>query len=85
MNKRFLELETHGVQNGFVDAARAIGCEAASLDGGRVKLILGEGVEVRDIYRLASDRNLQLRRLSHRRDSLEDIFLRAMEVPDGNL
>ena len=85
MNRRFLELETYGEQNGFADAARALGCDAAVLDSGRVKLILGEGVEVRDIYRLASDRNLQLRRLSHRRDSLEDIFLRAMEAPSGNL
>ena len=85
MNRRFLELETHGEQNGFADAARALGCETAALDGGRIKLILGEGVEVKDIYRLASERNLQLRRLSHRRDSLEDIFLRAMEVPNGRL
>ncbi|HUQ94012.1 MAG TPA: ABC transporter ATP-binding protein [Bryobacteraceae bacterium] len=79
MNVRFLELETHGVQNGFLDAARDMGCECADLGNGRVKLILGQGIEVKDVYRIASERNLQLRRLSHRRDSLEDIFLRAME------
>jgi hypothetical protein len=28
---------------------------------------------------------LQLRRLSHRRDTLEDIFLKAMEVERGSL
>ncbi len=78
LNQRFLELETHGVRNGFVDAATAIGCECADLGNGRLKLILGEGIEVRHIYQLAADRDLQLRRLSQRRDSLEDIFLRAM-------
>jgi ABC-2 type transport system ATP-binding protein len=82
MNKRFLELETQGSRNGFLDAAREIGCECADLGNGRVKLVLGDGVEVKEIYRLAGERDLQLRRLSHRRDSLEDIFLRAMENND---
>jgi ABC-2 type transport system ATP-binding protein len=80
MNKRFLELETYGMANGFVDAAIRLGCECADLGHGRVKMVLGDGVEVRDIYKLASERDLQLRRVSHRRDTLEDIFLKAMEV-----
>ncbi len=80
LNRRFLELEIHGTVNGFVEAASGLGCECADLGNGRVKMILGEGVEVRHVYRLAAERNLQLRRLSHRRDSLEDIFLRAMEA-----
>ncbi len=79
LNRRFLELETFGVQNGFVEAAEALGCECAALVGGRVKMVLGTGVEIRDIYKLAAERELQLRRLSYRRDSLEDIFLKAME------
>jgi hypothetical protein len=28
---------------------------------------------------------VQIRRLNHRRDSLEDIFLKAMEAADGRL
>jgi ABC-2 type transport system ATP-binding protein len=36
--------------------------------------------EIREIYRLAAERDLQLRRLNYRRDTLEDIFLKAMEV-----
>jgi ABC-2 type transport system ATP-binding protein len=79
LNRRFLELETYGEQRGFVESAEALGCECAALAGGRVKLILGEGVEIRDIYKLAAERDLQLRRLSYRRDTLEDIFLKAME------
>ena len=79
MNRRFLELETLGVQNGFLPAAEALGCECADLGAGRLKIVLADGVEIKDIYQLAADRNLQLRRLSFRRDSLEDIFLRAMD------
>jgi ABC-2 type transport system ATP-binding protein len=79
LNKRFLELEVYGMQNGFLDAARQMGCECADLGQGRLKLVLADAVEIKDIYRLASERNLQLRRLSNRRDSLEDIFLRAVQ------
>jgi len=79
LNRRFLEVETYGVQNGFIEAAENLGCECALSKEGRVKMILGEGVEIRDIYQLAADRDLQLRRVSQRRDTLEDIFLRAME------
>jgi ABC-2 type transport system ATP-binding protein len=42
-------------------------------------MILADGIEVRDIYKLASERNIQIRRLNFRRDTLEDIFLKAME------
>ena len=38
-----------------------------------------DGVEVRDLYRLAAERQVQIRRLDYKRDSLEDIFLKAME------
>ena len=35
--------------------------------------------KVREIYRLAAERDLQLRRVSYRQDTLEEIFLKAME------
>jgi ABC-2 type transport system ATP-binding protein len=56
-----------------------MGCDAAWSGNGRVKLILPDGVEVRRIYELAERQGVQIRRLSHKRDSLEDIFLKAME------
>ena len=46
---------------------------------------LPEGFDLREVYRVAAGRDLQLRRLSHRRDTLEDIFLKAMEVERGGL
>jgi hypothetical protein len=35
---------------------------------------------MRRIYRFAADRDLQLRRVSYRQDTLEEIFLKAMET-----
>jgi len=78
-NKKFLLLETRGDLKPFVSAANEIGCEYAVTGDHRVKLILQEQTEVRDLYRLAAQTNLQIRRLSYKRDSLEDIFLKAME------
>jgi ABC-2 type transport system ATP-binding protein len=50
-----------------------------------VKLILPDGLEVRRLYEIAADQNVQIRRLNRKRDSLEDIFLEAMETPNGRL
>jgi ABC-2 type transport system ATP-binding protein len=79
-NKRFLELETYGAgANGdFTAAIEKLGCECATT-ANRLKMILADGVEVRDIYRLAAERDVRIRRLNFRRDTLEDIFLKAME------
>jgi ABC-2 type transport system ATP-binding protein len=79
-NKRFLELETYGVNgvNGdFTAAIEKLGCECA-VTANRLKMILADGVEIRDIYRIAAEREVRIRRLNFRRDTLEDIFLKAM-------
>ena len=78
-NKKFLMLETRGDLKPFVSAVNDLDCEYAITGDHRVKLILQEQTEVRDIYRLAAQTNVQIRRLSYKRDSLEDIFLKAME------
>ncbi len=85
-NRRFLEIETRGESNGnFLDAIRALGCETAPGVQGRVKLVLPDGLEVRRLYEVAAAQDVQIRRLNHKRDSLEDIFLKAMETADGRL
>ena len=85
-NQRFLELETRGESNGcFLEALERLGCQTAQGAQGRVKLVLPEGLEVRRLYALADEQSVQIRRLNHKRDSLEDIFLKAMEGPDGGL
>jgi ABC-2 type transport system ATP-binding protein len=84
-NRKFLMLETRGDQEKFVKAIGRLGCEYALTGDHRLKIVLQEGVDVRDLYRLADESQVQLRRLSYKRDSLEDIFLKAMENGDGGL
>ncbi len=84
-NRKFLMLETRGDQASFVEALGKLGCEYALSGPQRMKVVLQDGVEVRDLYRLAAQTDLQLRRLSYKRDSLEDIFLKAMENGNGSL
>jgi ABC-2 type transport system ATP-binding protein len=82
-NLRFLELETRGANNGsFLAAIDRLGCQTATGAQGRIKLILPDGIEVRQLYEIAAGQNVQIRRLSHKKDSLEDIFLKAMESPN---
>jgi len=81
-NRKFLELETHGDNGTFADALGSLGCEWASQGNGRIKMVLSNGVEVRDLYRIAAERDVQIRRLNYKRDSLQDIFLKAMEDDD---
>jgi ABC-2 type transport system ATP-binding protein len=78
-NRRFLEMEAVGASEEFVEAIENLGCECAMTGDRRIKIVLADSVEVRDIYQLAADRDIQIRRLSYRRDSLEDIFLKAMD------
>jgi ABC-2 type transport system ATP-binding protein len=62
-----------------------MGCEAACAAGGRIKLVMPDGVEIHQLFALAAQQQVQIRRLNHKRDSLEDIFLKAMEAADGRL
>lgn len=82
-NRSFIELEavslTMGAIDRFAASARACGCECGCFPGGRVKLVIPDHVETRDLYTLAVEQGVQIRRMNQRRDSLEDIFLRAME------
>lgn len=84
-NRKFLMLETRGDQEKFVHALAKLGCEYALSGGNRMKIVLQDGVEVRDLYQLAAEEEMQIRRLSYKRDSLEDIFLKAMENGNGGL
>ncbi|MGI8743444.1 MAG: ABC transporter ATP-binding protein [Bryobacteraceae bacterium] len=79
-NRRFVEMETIGDNGAFAEALEKLGCECAMAGGRRIKAVLSENIEIRDIYRVAAEREIQLRRLNYRRDTLEDIFLKAMET-----
>lgn len=80
-NLNFIELEVLERNGDFHEALDRLGCEYAALGHGRYKMVLREGIQVRDLYRIAAEKDTQIRKLNHRQDSLEDIFLKAM---DGN-
>ncbi|HEX9943659.1 MAG TPA: ABC transporter ATP-binding protein [Thermoanaerobaculia bacterium] len=80
-NRKFLELEVRGGDDAaFAAAVEALGVEMAVDSKQRIKLVLPEGMEIRDLYRLAAERQVQIRRLDYKKDSLQDIFLKAMDM-----
>jgi ABC-2 type transport system ATP-binding protein len=79
-NRSFIELETVGATEKFSVSVRGLGCECASFPGGRIKLVIPDHIEARDLYVVAAEQGVQIRRMNRRRDSLEDIFLRAMDM-----
>jgi ABC-2 type transport system ATP-binding protein len=84
-NRKFIEIETIEHNAVFAEEIGRLGCEYA-LDGDkRLKMVLPEDVEIRDLYQIAADHQIRIRRLDYRRDSLKDIFLRAMEMNRGGL
>lgn len=78
-NRRFVEIETVGDEEGFAAGLEALGAECASVGKGRWKMVLPPEFAMRELYRLAAAKNLELRRINYRKDTLEDIFLKAME------
>lgn len=82
-NRRFLEVEIRGEGEGaeaaFAAEIEKRGAECAAGARQRLKLVLPDGLGIRDLYELAAAQRVQIRRLDYKKDSLEDIFLKAME------
>jgi ABC-2 type transport system ATP-binding protein len=83
-NRRFLEIEIGARGLELTEAVKALGCECAFFGangsgGGRLKVVLPDELEVRDLYRVAGERDVLIRGMSYRRNSLEDLFLEAMD------
>lgn len=77
-NRRFVELEVIGEAHGFAGSLQAIGADAVSEGAGRWRIVLPPDVEIREIWKIAVRHELAVRKLTHRRDSLEEIFLKAV-------
>jgi ABC-2 type transport system ATP-binding protein len=83
-NQSFLDLELRGGNGHFAEEAARLGCECLVHSKRRLKLLLPPQVQVQQLYAIAAEQGVQIRRLQARRDSLEDIFLKAMEERDGS-
>ena len=77
-DRRFVELEVSGQDDGLAAALGECGAEGVSEGGGRWRIVLPPGMDVDVIWRLATRQDLLIHRMTHRGDSLEQIFLRAV-------
>src|ERR1700722_15514535 len=69
-HRNFIELEAVGSITTFCEGLRRLDCECASFPDGRVKLVMPDSIAPRDLYVLAAENNVQIRRIHRRRDSL---------------
>ena len=74
----FVELDVAGDDRNVAAALREQGAEGITEGGGHWRIVLPAGVELDGIWRLVARENLEVRRLTHRRDTLEEIFLKAV-------
>ncbi|MEM9555074.1 MAG: ABC transporter ATP-binding protein [Acidobacteriota bacterium] len=77
-DRKFLELELFGPSERFIDAARRLGSDCEPHGRRRLKMVLGPEQSVRDLYHLAAEVGVQIRHIDYKRDSLQDIFDKAM-------
>lgn len=77
-NRKFLELEILGATERFVEAARGMDIHCEQEGRRKVKMIMPPQRKVRDLYELAVAHDIQIRHLDYKKDSLQDIFNKAM-------
>jgi ABC-2 type transport system ATP-binding protein len=77
-NRRFVELEVTGDDGRLEAALRERGAAGVTEGQGRWRIVLPPGVEIDSLWSLFAVHNLGVHKLRHRRDSLEEIFLKAV-------
>jgi ABC-2 type transport system ATP-binding protein len=77
-NRRFAELEVSGDDSALAGHLGAMGAEAVSEGGGRWRIVLPPGADVAGLWQVTAQLGLNVRKLTHRRDSLEEIFMKAV-------
>jgi ABC-2 type transport system ATP-binding protein len=84
-NRKFILVETIGSCGDFAGEIEALEWEHARLGENKIKMVLPQGAEIRLLYEIASRRKVKIRRLDYKKDSLQDIFLKAMGSDSGSL
>ena len=74
----FQRLQPEGKVGGSTEQDPPYAVPGVSESGGRWRIVLPAGVELDALWGLAARHNLLVRKLTHRRDTLEEIFLKAM-------
>ena len=76
-------LAISGDRERYADRLRRLGCECA-MTKRRIKTVLPPDFKLRTLYELAGELGVQIRHLDYKKDSLQDIFMKAMENTNGN-
>ena len=77
-NMKFLQMRIHGDEAAYLQRIGELGCECAVDSKGRIRVVLPPELAVRELYRIASEIDVQIRHLDYKKDSLQDIFDKAM-------
>lgn len=77
-NKRFVQLQVTGDDRALGAALREIGAEGVSEAPGTWRIVLPVEIEVNALWRITARENLRITKLAYRRDTLEEIFLKAV-------
>ena len=77
-NKRFVQLQVSGDDRNLGVALREIGAEGVSEAPGTWRIVLPVEIEVNALWRISARENLRITKLAYRRDTLEEIFLKAV-------
>lgn len=78
LNRRFVELEVHGDDTVLAPALAGMGASGVCEGFGRWRIVLPPEVEIGALWQVAAEQRLLVRKLTHRRDTLEEIFLKAV-------
>jgi ABC-2 type transport system ATP-binding protein len=79
MDQTVYEVRVKGESDRFVQTLARGGCRCESGRRDLLKVLLPEGKDAETIFRAAQESEVQVRHLMHQRDSLEDVFLSAVE------
>jgi ABC-2 type transport system ATP-binding protein len=77
-NRRFVELEVAGDDSGLAAALSGIGAESAREGEGRWRIVLPSSIDLDAVWHTVARQHLRVLHLTHRRDTLEEIFLKAV-------
>jgi len=78
LNRRFVELEVQGDDTRLSAALESVGASGVCEGDGRWRIVLPADIEIGALWQVTAGERLLVRKLTHRRDTLEEIFLKAV-------
>jgi ABC-2 type transport system ATP-binding protein len=79
---RVYDIRIQGDHEKFLGALAAAGWSCDETDRGIIRVQLPEGEGTKSLFRIARDLGVQLRHFHYKRDSLEEIFVNALQESD---